>query len=201
MPSPGNTLDKYLTVTYGGKKALARLTWNALRVCIGAFERYQAVDWNRVSRVVFVCKGNICRSAFAEKRFRRLGMKAASAGLDADPGKPADAMATRVARRMGTDLSAHRSTHIAQFQLQEGDLLVAFEPEHADQLRQRSPDSPGVQITLLGLWSPSPPMAYLHDPYGSPEAYFETCFKRIEGGLRGLQTRCFHARARKADMT
>ncbi|MBS1188697.1 MAG: protein tyrosine phosphatase [Rhodocyclaceae bacterium] len=194
MQYPWNPVSDYLALAHGGKRAFARMLWHRVRAGAGAFERYRQVDWQRVSRVVFVCKGNICRSAFAGSRFRTRGMAAASAGLDADPGKPADPRAARVARCLGTDLGNHRSTHIAALELGPGDLLVAFEPDHADRLRPLASASPGAQLTLLGLWSPAPPIVYFHDPYGCPETYFEACFRRIEGGLAGLEKRCINAR-------
>lgn len=188
-------IDNYLSRTYGGKKALGLAVWHFSRSCLGTLDPYKRIDWQRVSRVIFVCKGNICRSAFAGRRFRTFGIKVASAGLEAAAGKPADPQAVKVARRFGTDLCGHRSTPVAELQLADGDLFVAFEPEHGDRLRQFSAHQPGVQVTLLGLWSPLPGMVYLHDPYGLHEAYFELCFARIERGLEGLRTRLTMVRA------
>lgn len=188
-------LSTHLLRTYGGKRALGLAVWHIFRSSLGTFGRYRQIDWHRVSRVIFVCKGNICRSAYAGRRFSAFGMEVASAGLEADTGRPADPRAVAVAARCGIDLSAHRSTHVHQLRLAEGDLLVAFEPDHADRLRQLSGGQPGVQVTLLGLWAPLPAMVYVHDPCGLPEDYFELCFERIDRGLEGLRIRVADAQA------
>lgn len=189
MQYPWDVVTNYLACTYGGKRGLAMAGWHVLRSWAGCLDLYKGVDWQRISRVVFVCKGNICRSPFASNRFRGFGIEAASAGLEADPGKPADARAIRAAQSFGTDLLHHRSTHISALELRAGDLLVAFEPEHADTLRHLCAGQPGVQVTLIGLWGSLPRMPYLHDPYGLAEAYFEICFRRIDQGLKGLRRR------------
>ncbi|HJW26633.1 MAG TPA: hypothetical protein VJ576_17180 [Rhodocyclaceae bacterium] len=195
MTEGWDPFSTYLARTYGGKKALGLAVWHSSRACLGALDRYKAVDWERVSRVIFVCKGNICRSAFAGRRFRAYGVGVASAGLEADPGRPADPRAAKVARRFGADLGDHRSAHVADLELAPGDLFVAFEPDHGDRLRQLALLQPGVQVTLLGLWSPVPGTVYLHDPYGLHESYFELCFERIVRGLEGMRTRLSMARA------
>ena len=128
-------------------------------------------------------------------------MEVTSAGLDADSGKPADPMAIRTARSFGADLAHHHSTHVSQLELGDSDLLVAFEPEQAERLRQLPACGSGVQVTLLGLWCPWPGMAYIQDPYGLAEPYFETCFSRIERGLEGLRLRFSDARAARERTT
>lgn len=188
-PYQRNTLSEYVVRSHGGKRALLQAGWHLLRSGLGAFGPYRRIDWQQVSRVVFVCKGNICRSAFAAERFRGAAPAVASAGLDADSGKPADPRAIQVARRFGVDLADHRSTHVSELELGAADLLVAFEPDQAERLGQLAACRAGAQVTLLGLWGPPPALPHLHDPYGLPEAYFETCFRRIEGGLEGLRLR------------
>lgn len=182
-------ISAYIQRTYGGKKGFALAAWHTFRAGLGGLESYRQIEWARVRRIAFVCKGNICRSAFAGRRFRYPGIEVASAGLEADVHKPADPLAIAVASRLGTDLSPHRSIHFQQINLAPGDLLVAFEPEHAERLRHLARVQPGVQVTLLGLWADPPTPAYLHDPFGLPEAYMEVCFERIDRGLDGLRLR------------
>jgi len=179
-------MQNYLARTYGGKQALAVSIWHTARYYGGGLKRYEQVDFRRVSRIVFVCKGNICRSAYAEYRLRSIGGHAISAGLDADTGKPANDRAMQVAGRFGIDMLEHHSTHISQAELSDRDLLVAFEPSHADALNRLFISKPSIQVTLLGLWAPAPRLAYIHDPYGLCESYFATCFQRINQGVDGL---------------
>lgn len=175
---------------FGGKRALLATLRHAGGGLAGGFAAYRRIDWPRVSRLVFVCKGNICRSAFAAQQARLLGHHAASAGLEADPGKPADERAQAAAQRRRVDLSQHRSQTLAGLAPQAGDLLIAFEPEQARKLCAQTATLPGVQVTLLGLWHRQPWWPYLHDPYGHSEPYFDLCFERIEQSLLGLLARC-----------
>ena len=71
-------------------------------------------------------------------------------------------MAQEAARRFAIDLSQHRTTDIQDFQLRDGDLIVAMEARHIAPLR-RSCAGYEVQIALLGLWC-RPRLALLYDP-------------------------------------
>jgi protein-tyrosine phosphatase len=189
-------ISAYLAHSYGGKRGFALAAWHALRAALGCLASYRRVEWMLVSRVIFVCKGNICRSAFAGRRFRCPGIEVISAGLEADIHKPADPRAAAAASRFGTDLAPHRSTPLHQVDLRAGDLLVAFEPDHAERLSDLAQGQTGVQVTLLGFWAIPPTLAYIHDPYGLSEAYVEACFERIDRGLAGLRQRlCAHRSA------
>lgn len=189
MHSVLDPVYSHLARTYGGKRAALSTLLHEIRCYTGQFQIYSHIDWSRISRVVFVCKGNICRSAFAEHRCRSLGGIASSAGLEADTGKPANHRAIETARRWDTDLTAHRSTHIRERELRAHDLLVAFEPDHADMLRTYAKAAPGAQVTLLGLWPEHGTFPYLHDPYGMSPEYFVNCFERIDRGLSGMLRR------------
>lgn len=177
----------WLRDAYGGKNAFVRYWATRTKILYGGYRPLRDVDFLRVDRLVFVCKGNICRSPYAEARARGMGYKTISAGLDAAPGTAADPVATRVAMSRGVDLSKHLATHFDVLALQRGDLVIAFEPSHAAYLlktRQRSP----YQVTLVGLFAPFP-FAYVHDPFGLAETYFSACFQRIDAALSVLSTR------------
>jgi protein-tyrosine phosphatase len=197
MQFTSEALRNHLAQAYGGKRAFFTTLWHASRASVGAFATYRRIDWQAVSRVVFVCRGNICRSAYAEHKFRASSGKAVSAGMEADPGQPADVCAQRVASHRGIDLGTHRSQAISKLPLCPGDLLVAFEPSQAKALGALVRDQKGVQVTLLGLWSTQPWWVYLHDPYGLSETYFERCFDRIEHGLTGILVRLDRSKGRQ----
>ena len=140
----------------------------------------------RVQRVVFVCLGNICRSAYAQRVAERLGMPSASVGLATSTGMPSPASALRAAERCGETLSAHHATDFRDFDVQPGDLFLAMEVRHARELQCRLIARHDIQIALLGLWC-QPPMPHLHDPYTLSDAYFDQCFTRLRQAVHGLQ--------------
>lgn len=139
----------------------------------------------RVRRVVFVCLGNICRSAYAQRVAARLGMPSASIGLSTCTGATSPDAARNAARRAGEDLSGHRATDLRDFTVLPGDLLLAMEPGHARELTRRFGNRSDVQIALLGMWC-APPTPHLHDPYTLSDAYFDTCFARIREATHAL---------------
>ena len=130
-----------------------------------------------MDRLVFVCKGNICRSAFAEIVARAEGVDSISCGIDTVEGAPANAAAVEAASRKGRNLGSHSTTRITSLSAREGDLFVAMEPWHAAYIEEHFGD--GVPCTLLGLWN-SPVYPHIQDPYGSTTTYFDHCFSYIE---------------------
>jgi protein-tyrosine phosphatase len=178
----------WLNDTYGGQRAFLRYLASRARATFVGHRDLERVDFSKVTRLVFVCKGNICRSPFAEYLARSFGISATSAGLEAQPGHPAYPRALEVASRRGVDLGQHRSRRFDEMNIRKTDLVVAFEADHEVRLRQGCGPGSEFQLTLIGLFA-SAQYGYLHDPYGLSERYFETCFSRIEDALRGLRAR------------
>lgn len=174
----------HLSLDYGGKRAyLFHLRSRALAAA-GFYWRFGGADLDPVGRLIFVCKGNICRSPYARAYASTLGLDADSAGLAATPGTPANEVAASVARSRGISLESHRSKLLTGLALNDSDLVVVFEPAHARAVRQALADRP-IRVRLLGLFM-TPPYPYLHDPYGLTERYFAACFSRVEKGITNL---------------
>lgn len=172
---------------HGRKQALARAAWAQIQHMAGQFRRFEGLDWERVSRLVFACKGNICRSPYAETRARQLSWPATSLGLTTTAGAPADPVAIRLALVRGIDLRSHAARPAAAVPLGAGDLLAAMEPGHLAAV-ERLARKAGAQVTLLGLWR-SPARPHIEDPFGLSEAYFATCFASIDAAIRGMLER------------
>jgi len=168
----------------GGKRAVAMRAWTALLVPLSQQRRFVGRVTTPVRRLVFVCAGNICRSAFGEYAARGAGLPAVSMGLFATEGVPANAVALARARVRGIDLSAHRARRLDAALIRPGDLVLAFEASHADQI-ESVVQGTGASVRLLGAFDS--PLAYHQpDPYGLSEAYFDRCFSRIERCIEGL---------------
>jgi protein-tyrosine phosphatase len=151
---------------------------------LGRGLRPQDVDCRRVDRLVFVCKGNICRSAYASALARDRGLVAASYGLETTPGLPADGVAQSVAAARGVNLDDHRTQHWIDAELTPRDLVLAMEPWHMRRLRRRAASSE-AQVGLLGPWA-QPGRRKIADPYGRPEEDFNACFDVIDAAIDHL---------------
>lgn len=167
---------------YGGARAwLAHLQASAADV-LGVYRSQRQVDWSRVQRLVFVCKGNICRSPYAECRARAMGLESVSMGLDALAGSAADTAAIEAGARRGIDLSGHRSTRFAANLIRPTDLVLGFEPWHL-QAMQQPLEGAACQRALVGLWS-SPCRPDLGDPHARSARYFDICYGLIDSSVQ-----------------
>jgi protein-tyrosine phosphatase len=170
---------------FGSARGLVRLALALLELATGRLAPFRLRRPQDVRRVVFVCLGNICRSAFAQQIAIGYGLPTASLGLSTTTGAASPAEAVEAAQRLGVAIHGHRATDLRDFEILPGDLLLAMEVRHARALRQRLPARKDVQIVLLGSWC-SPPMPHLHDPFTLSADYFDTCFRRVRQAVGGL---------------
>lgn len=178
------SLSEKIKNQYGSKRGLLRYArFELLRLC-GIYRSLTQIDFTKVKRLVFVCHGNICRSALAEAVARKHNLVAMSFGLDTRGGALADPRAVAWAKDNGYDLDQHITTRVDQYVPQEGDLLVGMEPKHVQQLKEVFAEKP-VQITLAGLWLPKP-FAYLHDPYSTNHSYFCMCEVNVASAVKNI---------------
>ncbi|MFA5529518.1 MAG: hypothetical protein WDA11_02510 [Thiohalomonadaceae bacterium] len=176
---------------YGGRRARARTWYFHMKGRLGYLRQFSRTDFSRVTRLVFVCKGNICRSPYAEARARQLGLRAASCGLECPTGDDANAAAIGNALKRGLDLRLHRTARAAGLSLTPADLLVAMEPAHARCLEAIA-TACGAQLTLAGVWS-RPYRPYIHDPFGLDDRCFQACFTLLDSAVSGLRDQLLRA--------
>lgn len=175
--------DHWVARNYGSRRGFLLTYWHHLLYLLGRYRKYRKVDWQSIERLVFVCKGNICRSAYAEAVSRSMGVEAISCGLDTIENAPANIDAICNAIALGFDLKGHKTTPIMYLVIRKSDLLIAMEPWQCNFL-QRSLHRKH-QITLLGLWS-RPIFPHIQDPYGASPYYFKKCFEYIKSSVNEL---------------
>jgi len=186
-----NQINAWLTGRYGTRRGAARTYWFKIRYLMGSYRKNRQINWQSVGRVIFVCRGNICRSAYAEVIARSIGMDSISCGIDTRPGNPANADAIRVAKVRGVNLSEHRATPIQTLDIRDNDLIVAMEPRQVEFIEQEFANK--YKCTLLGLWG-RPRYPYIQDPYGASDVYFNHCFHYIEKSVHEIAKKINAAR-------
>lgn len=169
---------------YGTARGLVRLVLARVEVMLGRGAIALPDDAAAVRRLVFVCHGNICRSAFADVLARGAGLESASFGLSTSNGKGAHPPATAAAAALGHDLAPHRSLRVEDYVPLPGDLLLAMETRHLRKIAA-NPRLAHLPRSLLGLYT-TPATPHLHDPYSLSEAYMQTCLRRIETAIPAL---------------
>lgn len=143
-------------------------------------------------RVLFVCHGNIMRSVLAERLFERdlptgCGIVAASAGIFARRGNPADTRMIETARRLfNIDLSSHSATPLDQQQVQQADAILVMDRINELELLKRFPEA-SAKLFLLGQFFPAPPTRDIEipDPYSGTRADLHACCQAISLGVAG----------------
>lgn len=156
------------------------------------------------SSIIFVCKGNICRSTFAHylitqninKKGRYKNLKVDSAGLRARTGTASPSTAIQVAQEFSVDMEMHRSKLLTQSMADTADMLIAMEPNQVRRLQHLYPHR-RQHIYLMAEfdqkwrnnyygWS----KYHIQDPYGKDHDQFRTCFQRLKRSVEGLLERC-----------
>lgn len=171
-----NQINRWLADHYGSRRGFMRACLYRTRYLAGSYRNYRKINWDFVERLVFVCKGNICRSAYAEAVARSLGIDSISCGVETRIDLPANEDAIRAAVAKGVDLSRHKTTPIQSLTFREGDFFITMEPWQLEYISREYGED---RCSLLGLWG-RPVNPYIHDPYGASSVYFNHCFNYIE---------------------
>jgi len=136
-----------------------------------------------IRSILFVCKGNICRSPFAASylgaklKNRDFPIEVLSAGLETTPGKKANPVASTVALQNHISLEAHVTTPVTDDLIRRADLIIVMEFMHrVDLLKQ----FPAAKRKVFRLGDFHQGLAKeIWDPYGGTHADFEFCFRMI----------------------
>jgi protein-tyrosine-phosphatase len=158
----------------------------------GRFLRRQRRAWRRgevrralndANSLLFVCYGNINRSAVADRMTRGYaadsGVRVCSAGFHQQEGRPADPVMIAVAAERGVDLRDSRSIQLTPDLLRQSDVIFAMERSHVERISAMDPAA--LERTwLLGAHRGNPRSPpEIADPYGRSRAAYEHCFQRI----------------------
>ncbi|KAJ4461816.1 putative low molecular weight phosphotyrosine protein phosphatase [Paratrimastix pyriformis] len=150
-----------------------------------------------MTKVMFVCTGNICRSPTAEGVARKmvsdrgLGqiVEVASSGMISfHRGEAPDPRTQKAARKRGYDISRQRARHIDPMDFEEFDLLLALDRSHLQEMKEMCPREHQHKLHLLMEYGRdgSNRGADVPDPYyGGPQG-FDLVVSMVEEGVRGL---------------
>jgi protein-tyrosine-phosphatase/peptidoglycan/xylan/chitin deacetylase (PgdA/CDA1 family) len=178
LEPPSSPADRYQR--WRRRLRAHRLQTTGIREARRAKEaKHREVDWPQVDRLIFACKGNLCRSPYAEARARQMGLNAASVGVIGIPGKPAESMAVRAALLCGVDISNHRSNSLETLQVSPTDLILCMDPSIEQAVKSAWP-LVERNVVLLGHWDPRQPRNTIADPFGGHLALFFGAFEIID---------------------
>ncbi|MBZ1349324.1 low molecular weight phosphotyrosine protein phosphatase [Alcaligenaceae bacterium LF4-65] len=134
-----------------------------------------------MTKVLFVCMGNICRSPSAEGVFRHLINDAGLSdvvGIDSagthnfHVGEAPDARAQAAARKRGYEIAHAEARQITAEDFREFDLILAMDWENLSALQQQCPKPHHHKLMLLMRFANEFEEATVPDPYyGGPEGF------------------------------
>lgn len=176
-------LARLVETNHGTHRGWVRYLLGQLEGVAGPRDRFRSVAPERVGRLVFVCLGNINRSAFAHAVAAREPVECISIGLSTTTGAPATQMAQEVGREFDISLEGHAATDISKYAPRSDDLLLVMELRHAHRLVDRG--IPPQRIALLGHWA-RPIRYHIHDPEKLSRDYYRSCFGVILPAVTNL---------------
>jgi protein-tyrosine-phosphatase/predicted ATP-grasp superfamily ATP-dependent carboligase len=134
---------------------------------------------------LFVCRGNICRSPFAERLTRSvLGerLKVSSAGFFPKEGRASPGNAVQAASKLGVDLSGHRSRVVTAQDVAQADAIFIFDAINRSEMLKAFPHARG-KIHFIGALDSRGPLT-IPDPWGCGVETFSEVYQQIAGTLR-----------------
>lgn len=137
---------------------------------------------------MFVCTGNICRSAMADAYLKYLLKKfkiedkveVASCGIEADTGDTATKYAMEVISCYGANLEKHKARNIHKFNLKDFDKILVMTVEHKRRVCEMAPELTD-RIELLKKYMKPNASEYMNidDPWGLSLEVYKNCAAEI----------------------
>jgi protein-tyrosine phosphatase len=152
-------------------------------------QKKKAIKQVKQSRkILFVCKGNICRSPFAHYYLKSIlssVFTVESCGYFPKDGRPCPAEAIIAGKKFGIDLDLHRSVLISDEIIQNADIIFTFDEQNMKTVigRFSYEKSKIVRISSLDPFS----SLEILDPYSHDVDYFCKIYQQIKQLVDGLE--------------
>jgi protein-tyrosine-phosphatase len=140
--------------------------------------------------VLFVCYGNINRSALAqalaENGVNPSKIRFDSAGFHPEDNRPADPNMIKVARSHGFDMTGCRSKRLDKLKVDSADIIFVMEGQQYRRLVSEYPEAKDRTFLLGSLTKQQFSDIDITDPYNQAMSEYENCFNRIQHAINEL---------------
>lgn len=145
-------------------------------------------------KIMFICTGNICRSAMAEGMMKKLikenniDAEVYSCGIYAETGNGPTYNAQEAASEYGADISNHRATNIRDSKIEEMDIILCATISHKQSVLYLHPELEGKVFTMkeYAKLDKNGQDMDIKDPWGYDEFVYRKCASEIEECLEKI---------------
>lgn len=149
-------------------------------------------------KIMFICTGNICRSAMAEGMMKKIiqekgkDIYVCSAGIYAETGEYATYNAIEAARNYDVNIALHRATNVRDSNIKEMDLILCATKSHKQTILYAYPELQGKVYTIkeyAGIDREGIDVD-ISDPWGYNLEVYNKCASEIYECLEKVCDRC-----------
>ena len=166
---------------------------------IGIRKSNQRRPSDSVRSILFVCFGNIMRSAMADRLMKQevidaglqTEVKIASAGLHASAGREADPWAQQASADFGLSLVEHRAKPLTPEMVAEADCVFAMDFQNKAELLTLYPESEDKIFMLSAYGEEAWSGREIADPYLGDLESTRLCARRLQICIRNLMVSLF----------
>lgn len=146
-------------------------------------------------KIMFICTGNICRSAMAHKLMEKKlvdnnikNVEVYSCGIFAEDGDGATYNSEEAMEEYGVDMTSHRATNIRHSKIEEMDLILCATLSHKNAALQMYQNLKGKVFTMKEYVQVDENNEDLdiQDPWGYDIEIYRMCASKIDGCLDKL---------------
>ena len=146
-----------------------------------------------MTHVIFICTGNICRSAMADgylkHRAKEIGKEkdviVSSAGTHAIQGEESPINAKRAIEKYGANIYSHTATTLEKANLDQATHILVMTQRHKRDVISRFPKI-SDKVKLLGEYAKDKKYKEIDDPWGYSFDVYERCAKEIVDSIEGF---------------
>lgn len=144
-------------------------------------------------KIMFICTGNICRSAMAHKLLEKKlkdnniqDIEVYSCGIYAEDGDMATYNAEEAMQEYDVNMKEHRATNIRSSKIEEMDLILCATIAHKNAVQQMYPNIKGKIYTMKEYVNPKTENLDIRDPWGYDIETYKFCASEIDTCLDKL---------------
>lgn len=142
-----------------------------------------------MKKIMFICTGNICRSAMADGLMKKLvkeqnkDIEVYSCGIFAEDGDSPTYNAVEAIKEYGVDLKNHRATNIRNSKIKDMDIILCATVSHKNNVKAMYPELKDKILTMKEYAGFDESDLDIPDPWGYDIETYRFCASTISNCL------------------